>query len=364
MDNRRAKSRVGCTVAAILAIAAVGCGGSAPPAEVPAAAPVAKEVSAMKMFVAGAAHGEVTQAVKDALVSHGYTIVMDVKQPHELLVLVAATTGVEPSLFAVEVNGVRKEKLRYNVSLTITGAKDKEVIDNATAQFVAVSQEVTQATVEPLFTALTNSGKVARYAQDKKDKKDAEEKAAADTVKRGQEAHVAAMKRRDDELQEGYETAWKASGSDDCAAAKGHDSCATLVAWMKTNAANPHTTEGAEIIRKSSPQIATLKDEYTWKNATVDACKAPKTGEDCLSVEAYVATFPDGVHAKEAKEIVSKSAPKIVAIQKSEVQRAEAEKKKEEKEECKRSCKADLQWRVMHPQYQTLLGRCIQNKCN
>lgn len=365
MLKTRSTSRVGLTVAAILTIAAVACGGSAPPAEAPPpAAPVTKEVSAMKMFVAGAAPPEVMQAVRAAFVAHGYTVVIDVKEPHELLGLVAATTAVEPSLFAVEVNGVRKEKLRYNVVLTITTAKDKQAIDTATTQFVALSPEVTQTTVEPLFTALTNNGRLTRYAQENKDRKDADEKAAADLAKAGADAHTAAIARRDEEQRQAYEAAWKASGSEDCASPKRWDSCAVLTAWMKTNAANPHTTEGAEIIRKSAGQISSLKDEDAWKQTTSDACKSPKKGDDCTLLEAYVSTFPRGVHAKEAKEILSKSAQRIAALVKAEAQHAEAETKKEAKEECKKRCKDELDFRVTRPEYPTLLARCIQNRCN
>jgi len=51
---------------------------------------------------------------------------------------------------------------------------------------------------------------------------------------------------------------------------------------------------------------APAKDDNAWENAGSIECRAQKTREACVGVEVYVAKFPAGMHAAEAKRLLGK----------------------------------------------------------
>jgi hypothetical protein len=76
-------------------------------------------------------------------------------------------------------------------------------------------------------------------------------------------------------------------------------------------------------------------DRKAWSEVDPEACAAPRTSDDCGAVRAYLAAFPKGEHAEEAKGLMdqARAALERIAEREEMERRAEAERQQRLEEE-------------------------------
>jgi hypothetical protein len=76
-------------------------------------------------------------------------------------------------------------------------------------------------------------------------------------------------------------------------------------------------------------------DQQAWSEVDPEACAAPRTSDDCKAVRTYLAGFPDGERAEEAKTLMDQARAQLERIAEREEmeRRAEAERQQRLEEE-------------------------------
>jgi hypothetical protein len=376
-----ARHLLGLFVSSLIGLAtAGGCGGS----ELPPATAQNADEAALSLYLEPSAQKHVDAAVQAAFVAGGYTMVSSAAAPHDVTLRTTTTAAVEQSMFQVQVNGVAKVNLRVTVALTAVLA-DGRVIDHATTQYVTGTDEPPNAEqMRPLVQSLRSSGRLAQAAGGLRETKQAdarkERQAAADADRAKAAAEEAARTQRhiDDEAS------WQAASTSTCAAAASLTACATLETWLKGHPASEHAQEAKQTLDIALPKVVALGDAMAWDKANAPACKAPAKSSDCDGVKSYLATFPTGAHADEARAMRDAAWTKTEALRKQETASAEAkqareealaeaeakreiqQQKADEMKACRENCTSKEGFCGVHrdPQkFQRCAGLCLQRRC-
>ncbi|HQP34914.1 MAG TPA: hypothetical protein PLI95_07040 [Polyangiaceae bacterium] len=128
------------------------------------------------------------------------------------------------------------------------------------------------------------------------------------------------------ELRGFYETKrWDAAGAGACAEPSLVNACDGVKGYLDDYPKGARAREARELLDKAEPQIAALKERAAWSAANVEMCRVPTAPTGCKGLESYLAEYPDGPHAEEAKAVLQGSAKAIAKL----VAKAEAEEKAE-----------------------------------
>lgn len=127
-----------------------------------------------------------------------------------------------------------------------------------------------------------------------------------------------------------------------CRTAPTEAECTEMIELVRKHGTAPELRAEAEAVYS---QVQSTFDTERW-NAASPSCRAPTNSGSCDAVKAYLSRFPNGLHASEARQALSRAAPTLERLARAE-QAAEAESRRERdaerqrvKEICLGQCRA------------------------
>ena len=285
----------------------VACGGS-PEAVAPSSkqAPVAASADTTALtFLLVPGGGTRTaaasnEALRSALVSAGFKIVIDKRAPHdvELVTRIAATE--ERSMFAVQVNG--RSDTNERVHLTASVISQGQVLDELAADFQSKNNQVNPSDVLPAVTALSSSPRIAQFGKQLREQTEARARARQDKDVQDKARAEEDLKQKQ-RLEE--ENEWNRARVTACRQPTSLTGCDVVRTYVAKYPAGIHAEEAQAALKASEPLMEKLqKDENAWKTAGVESCRAERTREACTGVELYVTKFAGGAHVDEAQGLL------------------------------------------------------------
>jgi hypothetical protein len=285
----------------------------------------------VSLSVRGEAEGQafashVKTELTSAMTAAGYKLIAKEKAS-DVDAAVIVTAAEQPSMFAVMVNGKKKQTFKVTVAASFVGAVDGAVVDTATIDFESSDGTIPPGALKPLLGQLSQSGKLVAYQEGAKAKQAAAE---ADL--------------------------WKAANVEGCKAATKKEQCDGVRAYITKYPAGGQTADARAALQAADESIAKHAEEEAWKGAALDVCQKPTKSYDCQAVEDFVKKYPSSAHAKEGRDAAKATEKKREALKKGE----DAAKKKANAAECEKSCRRFYE---RHVYYELLANRCIQTEC-
>ncbi len=289
-------------MAAVFAAVLGACAGAEPEPHTPpvAPAPLSKDVAKLRLFVVPTGHTQVDAALQSALVSAGFRVETEQATDQDLEVRATMSAAVQQQLFVANVNGVSNQRCRVTLRATLNGPGG--VVDQATAAFTAVCGEVTERDLAPIAAAFTRSAKLRavgaeRTAADER-KQQAKEEAEAKR-EADEKAKIESNRKRKDE------NAWIAANEVACREPRRTDACDGVQRYLADFPDGAHADEAKRTLEKAKPKLEMVqKDENAWASAGVQTCRRSQTRDACAGVEIYRTKFPAGLHADEAASLL------------------------------------------------------------
>jgi hypothetical protein len=339
-----------------------GCGANQQPA---ASAPQA--VSGVGILVTGAASPEAEKlktAVEHGLLLAGYRVVSSPEEVHELVAQLDVQLSEKTSIITLYVNGRPKKNYAAHASFGILGGQ--QLLGSETLEY-DVSDGPSTGDVATLVNAVGGSQVTSYLAALKEHRKNAaaaEEKARADAENQKAEAELA--QRRDAKQREN--AAWNQIVLSDCTNATRLDGCDSVKQFLAQFPIGRHAAEAKTSVEAGAVLIAKLADDRDWMAARADACREPKVSTDCDAVSAYLAAHPAGAHLDDARAALSQSERRRDQLKQEEDKKqqkdaiqAEQEQKREDKKQQDDATQAEHeQKRAAHEQCKK---DCLGNTC-
>lgn len=135
--------------------------------------------------------------------------------------------------------------------------------------------------------------------------------------------------------------AWEQSSPDRCLAPKTADGCDLVKLFIARYPAGPHAADARRVLDDSSPQIHRLADDADWRSHADDVqnCASKKLDDPaevegaCSGVQSYITSFAGGQHSAEAQTVITKGSARVTALRAA----AERRQKAEEAEEARKA---------------------------
>jgi hypothetical protein len=305
-----------------LAMGSACASATAPPPEVPMAA---ASVAALRIALTPQRDtpAEVSNAVQGALVQAGYNVIpvrpgyglgpdsADVvarlqvrRKPAEILPGIILTAGA-PS---------------YKYDLTLQLAGPTQAIGVITTSFVAKEGSVEADSVADLPRALGESRQLLAYARQLRDAKQQVEVERAASARREQERRDLELEQRrlaeqsrldeqrlveEKQQQRADNVAWVDAGRDECERALTLEACKNVELYLAGFPDGLHADDAKHLVKQSRPKLALLQqDEIEWAKADPRSCEGTPSVATCVSVCSYLGRRPGGLHAADARELL------------------------------------------------------------
>jgi hypothetical protein len=332
-------------VCGVLLSAAWGCGGGSTEAkdvDTSKLAP-APDLSVLVNVQAGTSEAgqfipNVKTALTTSLTSAGYKLVDNEEGKPDVIAKVTVNATEEKSLFQVQVGGKVQVSYAVKLSASFVSAGEASVIDQATSDFSSGDGTVEQSAIDKILVHLSTTGKLATYAKTSKEK-----------AQKADEDKKAAEQKAEDDL-------WKAANVEGCRKPTAANACEGVEAYIAKYPSGKYTAEGRQAMLDGKAESARMAEEDMWKAAAVDQCKKPTKSYDCKAVEEYLAKYPTGAHAADAKAAMKSSEKAREDLKKKE----DALQKKASREDCIKECRRSYE-RAFY--FEVLVNRCIQTEC-
>ena len=338
----RPRSRIrSLSLVSLLAVAAIpaawGCGGGSSQTSEDAAVDLsslapAPDATIFVQVTAGSAAAEpfvpnVKTQLTTTLSGAGYRLVESAEAKPEILAKVTVNATQEQSFFQVQVNGQVQASFKVQIAASFVSAAQASVIDQATSEFTGKDGMVEQKAVDKILFHVGKSGKLTAWAL-------------------AQRAKIAGEE----------EDLWKAANADGCKAGKTATACEGVKAYLDKYPSGKHAADGRQAMQDGEVAMKAAQEEDTWKAAAVDQCKKPTKSYDCKGVEDYLAKYPTGGHAAEAKDAMKASEKAREGLKKVE----DAKKKAASREDCVKDCRRAYE---TYAAFEILVNRCVQTEC-
>lgn len=211
--------------------------------------------------------------------------------------------GVEvvPAVADADVETELRLKVRKDASnqpfadVTLSVRAGQEQLASAMVSY-PLNQEVSKDDLSLLTSTLTQSPSVRAHA----------ERVEVEKQRRAQAAESAA---------------WQLANATVCAQSPKFSDCTQVIRYLNGFPAGQHRAEAeqalmqAQGVRQRASRdagIARVKaDVSAWKTAHVEVCRSPESAASCDGVNAYVAAYPAGRYAVEAKDLLAQSQTKL-----------------------------------------------------
>jgi len=325
-------------VSASILVGAVGCGGGG--SDKPADQPVdmsslapAPDATVFVQVLAGSSDAEqfvpnVKTQLVSAMTGAGYKLVESKDAKPDVVANITVNATQEQSFFQVQVNGKVQADYKVQLAAKFVASSDSAVIDQATSDFTGKDGVVEQNAIDKLIVHLSKTGKLTAWAHSVRAK-----------------------------IEGAEEDLWKAANADGCKAGATATACDGVKKYLEEYPTGKHAAEGRQAMQDGEVAITKAKEEDMWKAAAVEQCQKPTKSYDCKGVEDYLAKYPTGSHAAEAKDAMKASEKQREALKKVE----DAKKKAASREDCIKECRRAYE---SYRAFEILVARCVQTECS
>ena len=312
-------------------------------------------------------HSSVAASIQSKLRQAGYRVVADENSEHDAVVDVSEESVQNKSLFTVKVNG--KQSVSYTTHVTVTLRWDGVTLATASAEFDS-EDGIDPDDLQRIVSTITKPGVMTKLARDVREKQTlaaSEAKKKADEEAASKLAEEQAAKRKADQEDE---AAWALVVVAECTSPRDEDGCERVKDYLAKYPTGLHAAEARAAVEKGTAAMVTMLDERDWNAANIAACREPKASTDCDAVKKYMNDHPTGAHVAEAREAIDATRGKREKLEKKEEREAEREAKRLEAEEkkaafeaCKEDCKDPcVNWRTGGVRA-SCVARCVQTQC-
>jgi hypothetical protein len=270
-------------VATFLALTSMlaACGGGAAEGggAVDPSKPPAKEVMGLTLLVPQGGSSEAQNfslALGAALSRAGFVVTNDANAHADVALRTSVSVMPASSLVHMQFNG--KSKLKYLVTVDVTAAQP---LGQLHAEYNSYEGEPPdEEAIGSMVLEFAHSPRVVAFAK--------------------QRSNAAAEATSDD-------AEWNAADPTACKVPATLEACDAVRAYLVKHPQGKYAAEASRTLAAGAPTLERLrKDDNAWENAGAMECRAQKTRDACVGVEVYVAKFPAGMHAAEAKRLLPK----------------------------------------------------------
>lgn len=268
-------------VAALLGPSSIlaACGGAPVGEAVDPSKPPAREVMGLIVLVP---HGESTEAeafslaLGEALSRSGFNVTRDPSARADVALRPSVKVMPDDSFMKVVVNG--RSKVKFVVTVAVVADRP---LDQLHADYKAYEGDPPdEECVGSMVLAFAHSPRVVAFAR-----------------QRG----MAAAEASEDDVD------WHAADPTACKVPATIEACDAVRAYLVKHPKGTYAAEASRTLAAGAPTLERLrKDDNAWENAGALECRRQRTREACVGVEVYVAKFPAGMHAAEAKRLLAK----------------------------------------------------------
>ena len=238
----------------------------------------------------------VAEVIENALVSDGIQLVKQPSAAHDATLRVHVSMQEEQPLIKVYVNG--RLRRSFQVTTTLSAETADNVLEHVATQF-STTGNVTVENVQALVSGLNQSRSVASLAVTKtrnQAQAAATEKTAADN-----EAKQQAEQKRVEQ-----ETAWIDAEPNACKIPATLEACRGVQIYLAKYPDGSHSNKAKRVFDQAQDKMELLqKDENHWQQSGATTCESRANKNACEGVEIYLAKYPVGLHADEAKTLLS-----------------------------------------------------------
>jgi len=141
--------------------------------------------------------------------------------------------------------------------------------------------------------------------------RDREEQQAEERRRREAEAKLDAREAREDQD-------WATAVPQRCEDPIDPWACEPLDAFLAKWPAGRHASRALAVRKRGAALIEARRDDYAWAAALPQACLLPRASTGCAGIDRYLASFPEGPHADEARRIRAVSVKAIERLRREE----------------------------------------------
>lgn len=267
-------------------------------------------------------------ALASALARAGYRVVPSADAEHDLVAELRVALRETKGILQVYVDGRPKKTYLAEATLRVTGGSALLGADDIEYD---ASDGPSEEQLRQLLATAT-SPVVQRYlTQHRRAQKDdsvRQKQLEEDAASAKEEEQLAARK----EQRKREETTWSQVVLSECSAATQLTGCDQVRQYLADYPTGRHAAEAKRALETGLPLIAKLGDERDWRVGNPEPCRAPKASTDCDGVASYLTAQPAGAHVAEARALLAQAEPKLAAARKAEAQRERDEEAKADRE--------------------------------
>jgi hypothetical protein len=282
------------------------CGGASNQgqANAPQALPLSPEVAALSIRLRPGTNNETTASLYGELAAElaaaGFRLVAPNAPEADIEAELLVRLVEQQSMFVTMVNGVRQ--VTYDATAVLQVRSGSQVIEVLPARFESDMGAVPVGVGARLAAALTRSSKLNQHAANVQSQKRAKEESEALAAIRAAEQKE---KETQDAARQSDEFAWIATRSLGCKIPATLSACDKVQQYLATYPNGIHAAEARSILEQAKPKLEKLqKDDAYWATTGWERCTEWPTRENCAGVEVYLTKYPTGIHAASAQSML------------------------------------------------------------
>jgi hypothetical protein len=297
---------------------------------------------------------------------------------HTLTAEVSVVLHERQSLLQVHVNGKVKQNVTAEATLRIVGGGQSlsgEHIDYDTSD--GPSDENLRSLVLS-FRSPAVLNYIQQLRQTERNEVARQQQQARTDARAKQQAESKAQQQRRQE----DDAAWNQVVSSECCTPTQITGCDSVKLYLAQFPNGQHVMEAKEALETGVPVIARITDERDWGASRAESCKSPRVSSDCDGISSYLQAQPAGAHVADARELLTRAEPRLIALRKAEEKQAketeakaerESERalqaqeridKRKAREQCKKECIGGPCFNLRPGTFEVCVDRCVQANCD
>lgn len=295
--------RLRIVLAVLVLLFGTACAENPPPPQLPKNSPVRELVISVRSS-RDAERVHADTAVSDALRFTGFQTARD-----DSTYDAVATVHVERGEITIA-GGLLTFRGPTTVKVTVTLSVRSMILEELSTQFVADESGVRASDLKELTATLTASARVKRFAATMLEERARQAKIA----EQAREAKRRADEERERQAREDEALRWQDAKAESCRTPTSIDACNGVHRYLALYPHGEHADEARQLVKNAKEPIRSLHDDIAWGLLNEDACAEPKEEDACAPILAYLQRYPDGNHAKRARELVAVAEPAITKM--------------------------------------------------